>query len=128
MAEKQFNLWRDMRLTYLGFFLLLTFGAADAFAGSGGHGRGESGNPFLRNAALERNIPTAEQQGPRPGELRRGRFLELPQESSGYDSQGDSGSGSQDNSRRQGKLSPEERRTLRRQIDEVGHDIYSPKR
>jgi len=31
-------------------------------------------------------------------------------------------------SRRAGKLSEEERRALRRQIDEAGHDIYSRKR
>ena len=30
--------------------------------------------------------------------------------------------------RRPGKLSPEERRALRQQINEAGHDIYAPKR
>jgi hypothetical protein len=29
---------------------------------------------------------------------------------------------------RQGRLSPEERQALRRQIDEAGHDIYRPRR
>jgi hypothetical protein len=32
-----------------------------------------------------------------------------------------------DGSRKQGKLTPEERRALRRQINEAGHDIYSSK-
>jgi hypothetical protein len=33
-----------------------------------------------------------------------------------------------DSSRRHGRLSPEERRDLRRQINEAGRDIYSPRR
>jgi hypothetical protein len=33
-----------------------------------------------------------------------------------------------ENARKQGRMSPEERRALRRQIDEAGHDIYRPKR
>lgn len=33
-----------------------------------------------------------------------------------------------DNARKPGKLSPEERRALRRQINEAGQDIYTPKR
>lgn len=33
-----------------------------------------------------------------------------------------------DSNRRSRALSAEERRTLRRQIDEVGHDIYAPRR
>ena len=72
--------------------------------------------------------------------LRQEPMLDVPQErrrqsaaipeSSGYGSSGDGPSNSQqaENARRQGRMSPEERRTLRRQIDEVGHDIYSPRR
>jgi hypothetical protein len=33
-----------------------------------------------------------------------------------------------DGNRRQGRMSPEERRALRRQINEAGHDIYAPRR
>lgn len=47
---------------------------------------------------------------------------------SGYGTQSDNSSASADNFRRSGRLTPEERRALRRQIDEVGHDIYAPKR
>lgn len=36
--------------------------------------------------------------------------------------------GIQTESPRQGKLSPEERQALRRQIDEAGHDIYRSRR
>jgi len=36
--------------------------------------------------------------------------------------------GAQSQGVRQGRLSPEERQALRRQIDEAGHDIYRPRR
>jgi hypothetical protein len=36
--------------------------------------------------------------------------------------------GRTDQSRRESKLSPDERRALRRQIDEAGRDIYAPRR
>jgi hypothetical protein len=36
--------------------------------------------------------------------------------------------GGQGEGQRQGRLSPEERQALRRQIDEAGHDIYRPRR
>lgn len=35
---------------------------------------------------------------------------------------------SEDNSKKQNRLSPEERRNLRRQINEAGQDLYSRKR
>jgi len=51
------------------------------------------------------------------------------QDSSGYSGSADGRAGdAAENARRQGRLSPDERRALRRQIDEVGHDIYGPKR
>jgi len=34
----------------------------------------------------------------------------------------------QEQSRRDARLSPDERRALRRQIDEAGRDIYAPRR
>jgi hypothetical protein len=50
-------------------------------------------------------------------------------DSSGSGQNGDNSSqSSTDASKRQGKMSPEERRALRRQIDEAGHDIYKAKR
>lgn len=79
----------------------------------------------LQSTAMEISVPGRVQQGQPQGEPRHHRFIGLP-DTSGYSASGDSNS--QDNPRRQGKLSPEERRALRRQIDEVGHDLYSPKR
>jgi len=35
---------------------------------------------------------------------------------------------SQDNSRKNGRLTPEERRTLRQQIHDAGRDVYPPNR
>ena len=64
----------------------------------------------------------------REQERRRSKDLGLP-ESSGSGEQGDNQTNaSSDGARRNGRLSPEERRALRRQIDEAGHDIYAPKR
>jgi hypothetical protein len=48
-------------------------------------------------------------------------------DTSGYGTLNDNGMNSADNSRRAGRMSPEERRALRRQIDEAGHDLYPPK-
>lgn len=113
-----------MRLTHFGFFLLLISGTANVLAGPGVFGRTE--RAYLQNAVLERNLQDPEPAGQRQQEPRRGRVVGLP-ETSGYTAQGDSGSSAQENARRQGRMSPEDRRTLRRQIDEVGHDIYVPK-
>lgn len=41
---------------------------------------------------------------------------------------GDRANRGQAEGRRQGRLSPEERQALRRQIDEAGHDIYRTRR
>src|SRR4051812_30978184 len=120
-----------MRLTHIGFSLTLILGAASALAGPGEHRRDERGTVELtagiypmQNMALDRNRQGGDQPDQRQNDSRRGRYLGLP-DTSGYGSQGDSGSNAQDNSsRRQGKMSPEERRALRRQIDEAGHDIY----
>lgn len=40
----------------------------------------------------------------------------------------ENGGGRQDQSRRDSRLSPDERRALRQQIDEAGRDIYAPRR
>lgn len=117
-----------MRLTHLGFSLLLISNAANVLAAPGGHHSDE--REFVRvsqlqSFALDRSAPVGMQQGQQQGEPHRARFIGLP-ETSGYSASGDSNS--PDNLRRQGKLSPEERRALRRQIDEAGHDLYSPKR
>lgn len=118
------DLRRDMRVKHIGFFFLLILGAANVFARPGADGYPE--RAYLQNAALERNLQGGELPEQRQPEGRRGRYVVLP-ETSGYTAQGDSGSSEQENARRPPRMSPEERRTLRRQIDEVGHDIYAPK-
>jgi hypothetical protein len=53
---------------------------------------------------------------------RREQFREPRQPNAGR--QGEQGA----DNRRPGRMSPEERRALRRQINEAGHDIYQPRR
>lgn len=120
-----------MRLHRIGSCLLLTLCAATAFAEPGGNRR-EARDAVrayhIQSVNLERQVPQPPPIQAVPQERRRTNPA-VP-ESSGYGSSGDGQSNSQqaENARRQGRMSPEERRTLRRQIDEVGHDIYSPKR
>lgn len=118
-----------MRLGQICVSLLLILGSANVFAepGQNRHGGRDPVRAFqVQNVTLDRDqrgAPPAAQQAERS----RGRLLGLP--GSGDSGQNDNPSNSSaDNERRQGRLSPEERRALRRQIDEVGHDIYSPKR
>ncbi|MEC4719476.1 hypothetical protein RY831_09960 [Noviherbaspirillum sp. CPCC 100848] len=79
----------------------------------------------MQNIYLERG-----QQHMQPPSSDRRENRSYPgQDSSGYGGQPDAPtSQAADNARRQGRMSPEERKALRRQIDEVGHDIYAPKR
>ncbi|RJF95377.1 hypothetical protein [Noviherbaspirillum saxi] len=118
-----------MRLEHIGIFSLLILGLANAFAepGEARYVGREVVRAFqVQNAALDRGEYRNGQ--PVQGDRRRGRELN-GQDTSGYGAPNDGrGSETADNSRRQGRLSPEERRALRRQIDEVGHDIYAPKR
>lgn len=123
--------FRNMRIRSIGFTLLLMIGVTNAFAEPGGGGRGSKDNVrtfYIQSATLDRNPP----RGPQPGQAQdqpRHNRESGPPESSGYGAQREShANSSSDNARRQGRMSPEERRTLRRQIDEVGHDIYAPRR
>jgi len=104
---------------------------ASAFAEPEGFGRTprEAVRAYhVQSAALDRNGQRIPQQGQQFPEQRRDREGGLS-DSSGYGAQGSGQSNSSaDNMRKQGKLSPEERRALRRQIDEAGHDLYAPRR
>ncbi|RJG00839.1 hypothetical protein [Noviherbaspirillum sedimenti] len=51
-----------------------------------------------------------------------GQFRNAPQQQGGYGQ-----APPQDDGRRGGRMSPEERRELRRQIDEAGRNIYAPR-
>ncbi len=122
-----------MRFKHIGVSLLLILDAAHALAEPGAYrrdGRDTVRAYFLQNTTVERGEQRNEQQSQRPSERFRGRESGLP-DSSGYSAPGEPNSSSNSSSelnRRQGRLTPEERRALRRQIDEAGHDIYSPKR
>ena len=121
----------NMRLNRIGPFLLLLLGLANAFA-EPGHNRRDARDAVrayqIQSVTLERSLPRDPVPAVPPQE-RRSQVPAAP-ESSGYGATGDAQSNSQqaENIRRQGRMSPEERRALRRQIDEAGHDIYTPKR
>jgi len=120
-----------MQLKQIGVIFLSILGAATAIADSGGN-RLDARNAVrayhIQNAAMDRGGWQEPSQVQPPAERRRPKEADLPQ-SSGYGGPGEGqGNTAADNNRKQGRLSPEERRALRRQIDEVGHDIYAPKR
>lgn len=114
-----------MRFKQIGLFLLLLLGFADAFAGPGGHRGDERGTAVfrLRGTALEREEPRSEPPQSR-AEQPHAREFDLP-DNGGYGARVGS---LPENPPRQWRMTPEERRALRRQIDEVGHDIYAPRR
>ncbi len=126
-----------MVLRKIGIAALLLAGMAGASASHGD-------NWEQRDAArLERQQQWAqasqarrdEGQGPRQGEQRQygGGGQAQPggygQQQGGFGQPpGGFGQPPQDDGRRSGRMSPEERRELRRQIDEAGRNIYSPRR
>ena len=120
-----------MRLKLLGTFLLLALGAAIAIAGPSDGWR--SGREIVRafqvqGVPQERSDFRNQQEQVQP-ERRRSREVVGQDNSSGYGGPAEGRAGdAAENARRQGRLSADERRALRRQIDEVGHDIYGPKR
>jgi hypothetical protein len=89
----------------LALSLLMLMGAANTMA------QGDQQRDPRQQPSPERNSPS-EARSQRPENERGGR-----------DPRGVQGEGP-----RQGRLSPEERQALRRQIDEAGHDIYRPRR
>lgn len=118
-----------MHLEQLVISILLSVGSASALADVGGFGRSsrDAVRAFqVQNIHLERGQQHL--QMPSQSDRRENR-PDPAQDSSGYGGQPDNqASQTADNARRQGRMSPEERKALRRQIDEVGHDIYAPKR
>ena len=118
-----------MRLSRLGFFLALALCAGTASAQPNGFARPERAGlyAFRYQAGEMEQAGQGAERARQSEEGRRGRYVTLP-DTSGYGALNDNGMNSGDNSRRPGRLSPEERRALRRQIDEAGHDLYSSKR
>jgi hypothetical protein len=116
----------QMRLSRLGYFLALAFCAGSTAAQQGGFAHPERAGLYAfrsQGGDMEQVGQGGEQQRQR-GEGRRGRYVTVP-DTSGYGALNDTSGNSGDNNRRAGRLSPEERRALRRQIDEAGHDLYS---
>jgi hypothetical protein len=120
-----------MQLRQIGVLFLLILDSATVFAEPGGN-RLDARNAVrayhIQNAAMDRGSWQEPQQVQPPADRRRPKEADLPQ-SSGYGAPAEGQANTAaDNNRKQGRLTPEERRALRRQIDEVGHDIYTPKR
>lgn len=119
-----------MRLLRTGIFFALILGGATTFAGPAGY-RSEGLNAIrtyqMQGFVFERAEPRGMSQAERENDRHRNSRSAGRQDSSGYGSRGEAGSAA-DNGQKQGKLSPEARRALRRQIDEAGQDIYKPKR
>jgi hypothetical protein len=121
---------RNMRTNPIIFSLLATACAVSAFAAPpDGRGAREAIRAYqFQHVAVERGEAPAKPPERQPDEQRRGRESGVL-DSSGYGTQPNNQAGSSgEQGRKQGKMTPEERRALRRQIDEAGHDIYTPKR
>jgi hypothetical protein len=124
--QSAFTQITQMRLSRIGYFLVLAFCAGTVSAQPGGFARPDRPGLYaFRNQGgqFEPSGQVAEQGRPR-AEARRERYVTLP-DTSGYGALNENNG---DNGRRTGRLSPEERRALRRQIDEAGHDLYSGRR
>jgi hypothetical protein len=119
-----------MRIKH-GISLLLILSAASAAAEPAAYGRDARAEVriiMLQSAAIER-AEVREGSQAMSQERRRNAEVVFPGSGNAFSAQGvEVVPPSAENSRRPGRLSPEERRTLRRQINEVGHDIYAPRR
>ncbi len=121
---------------FVASMLILSMG--DVFAqGAANHGRtvqhfGTAAFFYTQKAGAEKIEPGMDQiqrdAQQRDQERRRSRDSGLPDSSGSGDPADNQANATSEVNRRQGKLSLEERRALRRQIDEAGHDIYAPKR
>lgn len=118
-----------MRLREIGIPLLLILGSAPPIAEAGSYwsdGLNAVRTYQMPGFAMERRDQRPPPSVERGGDRRRERGVGSP-DTSGNGAQGNAGDKS-DNANRQSRLSPEQRRALRRQIDEAGQDIYTPKR
>lgn len=122
---------RKMRIKPISLCVLLSVGVAHASAQRAGSERGHKETArtyYIQNVYMDRDSARQPQQQP-PAEPPRRNGDPGQTDSSGFGGprEGHANS-SAENARKQGRLSPEERRTLRRQIDEMSHDIYAPRR
>jgi hypothetical protein len=107
---KPFNRHEFMNsaLKKMSISLILLASMSGAFAEPG---RDRDGRDQGRQERMERGGgPQRDRQGAAPGREQRGGPEAGP-----------------DRSNRQSRLSPEERRVLRRQINEAGHEVYAPR-
>jgi hypothetical protein len=117
-----------MRLGRIGIFALLISSLAGTLAVPAHAQRGIGNLLGLRHAALEQEAPPSEQPLP-PQAAQQPRVRAFGQaDASIYEAQNESLSQESRSVQRVGRLTPEERRALRRQIGEVGHDIDMPRR
>jgi hypothetical protein len=129
--EHVFPMKKGMKFTAMA--LLFLGGTGSALAGSFGHGFGGQGMRGARQprmAQQERPVPPqASPRGPVPapaGDPREGAGIAGNAGGGGI---GNFSNAPPDQPRRMGqRLSAEERRALRRQINDAGHDIYAPKK
>ena len=121
-----------MAFRQITFSLLLLIGTASvsALANGGGFSERLGGYVFYtQKAGMEQDRPESDRRVPPSQEPQR-QERGFPETSgSGVAPENGADQSSADaGSRRRQPLSPEERRALRRQIDEAGHDIYQRKR
>lgn len=85
------------------------------------------GGPLAVAADFDESRGESREEGRNDAEQRKDRGVAVPQDRAGSSGAGDAESENR-NGRRNSRLSPEERRALRRQIDEAGNDIYRRRR
>jgi hypothetical protein len=115
---------KTMRFGYLGLSLLLVFSMVNTFADPSVFQR-EGHVDELQNIAPEKNALDGMPVQP---QLAQGRPREFALPDAGpyvLETDSEPGLPSLDSRRRQGRLTQEERRALRQQINEAGLDIYS---
>lgn len=119
-----------MRIKRIGFFLLFLAGTASVAAMTAdGRGAREAVRAYYaQDVSSDRSDARDRQVVPQPALPQRNRESNIPDSSGSGAQAGNQSSSGGEQSRRQGKMTPDERRALRRQIDEAGHDIYVPKR
>lgn len=101
--------------------LLLMAGMMSAYANPG---QRQNWRDDVRAVQLQQ---TFEQRGQGNGEQVKKDERRPAKESSGFGA-GGQGNTAPEESRKPGRMTPEERRALRRQINEAGRDIYAPTR
>jgi hypothetical protein len=100
--------------------LLLMASMANAFADPALYRERREQTPLIQIQQVLQPREHGERQMQRTDRHRANEF--------GGNGQGAQGNAAPDESRKPGRMTPEERRALRRQINEAGRDIYTPAR